>query len=438
MLRPHVLARIVTDTWLAAPLSFDALARAAGGAARRAVALRRRGLPRDQPLPARSAACCPRSTCGRFIRRSQPRRRRPPARTPAASGGFGDADRRRRRRRRRRSSRRRSRRAPRPSARGRRGDAADDARRRPGAQRRPGRGGARPPQPAGRPAAARLRRHARSAPAPPSPACSAAIAQAQAGRRSGGSPSAPRRRRRRPAISTPALLEELHQRKQALKQAAGHAGRARDDRDRRAAVPEHPDRRRASRPTVRVWFARLQMPVLRVAVAEPDFFATVEHPARRLIDRMGSCVMGFDSSSRAVGDALEKEIKRVVQVVEAYPDTGRRVFQTVLDEFEKFLEHYFRNENEATTQGRLAGAAGRAARDDGDPVHDRAAQDAQRRAGAGGRARVPVPGLGRRAGHDRGQARRRSATQTQGDEARRRRPDLVGQRQGLARASAPR
>ena len=102
---------------------------------------------------------------------------------------------------------------------------------------------------------------------------------------------------------------------------------------------------------VRVWFARLQMPVLRVAVSEPDFFATTDHPARRLIDRMGACVMGFDSTSRAVGDILEKEIKRVVQVVEAYPDTGRRVFQTVLTEFEKFLEHYFKNENEASRKG---------------------------------------------------------------------------------------
>ncbi|HOM14839.1 MAG TPA: DUF1631 family protein, partial [Rubrivivax sp.] len=82
-----------------------------------------------------------------------------------------------------------------------------------------------------------------------------------------------------------------------------------------------------------------------------DFFATVDHPARRLIDRMGACVMGFDSSTRSVGDALEKEIKRVVQVVEAYPDTGRRVFQTVLGEFEKFLEHYFSTENEATRKG---------------------------------------------------------------------------------------
>jgi hypothetical protein len=155
-----------------------------------------------------------------------------------------------------------------------------------------------------------------------------------------------------PVVTTPALLEELHHRKQALKKAAATP-------EERATIEIvallfqsilTEDRIPAA---VRVWFARLQMPVLRVAVAEPDFFATVDHPARRLIDRMGACVMGFDSHSGGpgVGEALEREIKRIVQVVEAYPDTGRRVFQTVLTEFEKWLEHYFKNENEATKKG---------------------------------------------------------------------------------------
>ncbi|MBC7699062.1 DUF1631 family protein [Aquabacterium sp.] len=102
---------------------------------------------------------------------------------------------------------------------------------------------------------------------------------------------------------------------------------------------------------IRVWFARLQMPVLRVAVTEPDFFATIDHPARALIDRMGACVMGFAASTREQEDTLPGEIKRIVQVVEAYPDTGRRVFQTVLLEFEKFLERYFRDENESSRKG---------------------------------------------------------------------------------------
>jgi hypothetical protein len=103
--------------------------------------------------------------------------------------------------------------------------------------------------------------------------------------------------------------------------------------------------------TVRVWFARLQMPVLRVAVGEPDFFATNDHPARQLIDRMGGCVMGFDAATEAVGEVLEREIKRIVQVVEAYPDTGRRVFQTVLTEFESFLSNFFAKENPASRKG---------------------------------------------------------------------------------------
>jgi hypothetical protein len=92
-------------------------------------------------------------------------------------------------------------------------------------------------------------------------------------------------------------------------------------------------------PAVRVWFARLQMPVLRVALSEPEFFGTLEHPARQLIDRMGSCVMGFDSAAIG-GSALEVEIKRVVQVIEQYPETGRRVFQLVYDEFQRFLSKF--------------------------------------------------------------------------------------------------
>ncbi len=91
-------------------------------------------------------------------------------------------------------------------------------------------------------------------------------------------------------------------------------------------------------PAIRVWFARLQMPVLRVAISESEFFGSLQHPARRLIDRMGSCVLGFDAD--VSGSAMEMEIKRVVQVIEQYPETGRRVFQLVYDEFQKFLAKF--------------------------------------------------------------------------------------------------
>ncbi len=98
---------------------------------------------------------------------------------------------------------------------------------------------------------------------------------------------------------------------------------------------------------VRVWFARLQMPVLRLALSEPEFFGTMQHPARRLIDRMGSCVLGFDANVGSV--ELETEIKRIVQTIEQYPETGRRVFQLVFDEFEKFLAKFL-TEGKATAK----------------------------------------------------------------------------------------
>jgi hypothetical protein len=87
---------------------------------------------------------------------------------------------------------------------------------------------------------------------------------------------------------------------------------------------------------LRVWFARLQVPVLRVALAEPEFFAAADHPARRLIDRLGACAMGLDNA-QVDGGRLEREVKRIVQVIEQYPETGKKVFQIVLGEFEAFL-----------------------------------------------------------------------------------------------------
>jgi hypothetical protein len=152
-------------------------------------------------------------------------------------------------------------------------------------------------------------------------------------------------------VSTPGLLQELQARKQALKQAATTpVERATIEI---VALMFQSLLTEERLPTaIRVWFARLQMPVLRVAIVEPDFFATIDHPARKLIDRMGACVMGFEAGSEAgVSEAMEKEVKRVVQVVEAYPDTGRRVFQTVLTEFERFIENYFKTTHAAASKG---------------------------------------------------------------------------------------
>jgi hypothetical protein len=65
-----------------------------------------------------------------------------------------------------------------------------------------------------------------------------------------------------------------------------------------------------------------------------------------LIDRMGSCVMGFDESGQH-GEAMEAEIKRIVQLIEQYPDTGIKIYQVVFDEFQKFLDKFLTDQSSA-------------------------------------------------------------------------------------------
>jgi hypothetical protein len=101
-------------------------------------------------------------------------------------------------------------------------------------------------------------------------------------------------------------------------------------------------------PSLRAWFARLQIPVLRVALEDADFFSSMQHPARCLIDRMGSCALGFDAAlSDGSTHTLEAEIRRIVQVVEQYPEAGHRVFQLVLDEFQNFLASHLQTQGPA-------------------------------------------------------------------------------------------
>ena len=154
----------------------------------------------------------------------------------------------------------------------------------------------------------------------------------------------------RASVSPAQLVAELRERQQSLKDAASTP-------QERATVELvallfqsilTDDRVPA---VLRIWFARLQMPVLRVALIEPDFFSGADHPARRLIDRIGACVMGFEGDADVIGTPLEAEIRRIVQVVEAFPDTGRRVFQAVLTEFERFLERYLREHSDAAREG---------------------------------------------------------------------------------------
>ena len=116
-----------------------------------------------------------------------------------------------------------------------------------------------------------------------------------------------------------------------------------------------------------MWFARLQMPVLRVAVTEPDFRHC--RPSGAVADRPHGCLRdGFDSSTQAAWATRSRRRSGQWCRWSRLIPTPAGAFQTAT-EFEKFLEHHFSIENETTKKGVSLAAKVGAARDVGHPVH---------------------------------------------------------------------
>lgn len=89
-------------------------------------------------------------------------------------------------------------------------------------------------------------------------------------------------------------------------------------------------------PITRVWFARLQLPIMRQALLNPQAFATPAHPARCLIANIRACSLA-NSDNPASCVALEQEVKRLVLWIESFPSAGRQVFEHANREFDHFL-----------------------------------------------------------------------------------------------------
>jgi len=101
-------------------------------------------------------------------------------------------------------------------------------------------------------------------------------------------------------------------------------------------------------PLTRVWLARLQMPLIRLALAQPTMFGNSSSPGIDLVSLIFACAAeGEDSSIPA--DALELEIQRLVLMIEHSASTGNDSFGEASTEFKAFLSHY-RQPDEALHQ----------------------------------------------------------------------------------------
>jgi hypothetical protein len=97
--------------------------------------------------------------------------------------------------------------------------------------------------------------------------------------------------------------------------------------------------------TVKAWLARLQIPMLKVALLDKNFFSSKQHPARLLIDRLAECAIGLDEGA-ADGAGCIALVENVVQRVLDEFETDLAIFDTQLKRVEAFIEERKRAEDQ--------------------------------------------------------------------------------------------
>ncbi len=100
---------------------------------------------------------------------------------------------------------------------------------------------------------------------------------------------------------------------------------------------------------VRLQIGRLQVPFLKAAVLDKSLLQDETHPARQLLNRLGSATVGIDPET-AHGQGLIAEIKRLtVNVLEQFDDDAI-VFANALEEIERYLADSLRSSDELNAQ----------------------------------------------------------------------------------------
>ncbi|MCP8900209.1 DUF1631 domain-containing protein [Gilvimarinus xylanilyticus] len=86
--------------------------------------------------------------------------------------------------------------------------------------------------------------------------------------------------------------------------------------------------------------ARLQIPMIKVAIADKSFFGKGGHPARRLLNEMASAALGWQDpgEEKRVKDALYKNVDNTVSRVLAEYQKDITVFEVLLQDFRAFQE----------------------------------------------------------------------------------------------------
>lgn len=89
---------------------------------------------------------------------------------------------------------------------------------------------------------------------------------------------------------------------------------------------------------IKALIGRLQIPVLKVAIVDREFFSRKSHPARQLLNELAHAGLGWNEEGEAAKDRLYEKMESVVMRILHEFDSDIAIFEIVLAEFRAFLE----------------------------------------------------------------------------------------------------
>ncbi|WP_269533412.1 DUF1631 family protein [Chitinimonas sp. BJYL2] len=96
---------------------------------------------------------------------------------------------------------------------------------------------------------------------------------------------------------------------------------------------------------VRAQLGRLQFLVLKIALMDPAMFTQHHHPARVLVNRIGSISVGLEKAG-ANTEAMATEIRQIIERLLAEEHENVGLFSKMLDEFDTFIARQLRAADE--------------------------------------------------------------------------------------------
>jgi hypothetical protein len=104
---------------------------------------------------------------------------------------------------------------------------------------------------------------------------------------------------------------------------------------------------------IKTALARLQFPVMKVALADAELFVSPVQPARRLMDRVASTAVGWLPEGEENVRYLA-EVNKAVNTVLVAINEGPAIFEKALDEFEKYLAEERVRDDDPVTRAKRA------------------------------------------------------------------------------------